>query len=726
MKTSSKLILFLSFLSTGIAANAQTVKKESKPDTVKVLKEVTIRSKQPVILEKADRTIVDVERMNTTGDNALEVLQRSPGIHLDKDENIVMKGRSGVNVMIDGKMSYMTGAELTAYLKSIPASAMSKIELMSSPPSSFDAAGSAGVINIKLRRNRMEGLNGNTSSTFTYGKYEKAYAGLSLNYNRNKLSTYIRLNGGYSNSFNRLTLKRIIDGNRFDQVNLWRPKTTSLLFTTGADYFLNERHTFGIMVRGETAPYTTNSSSNSVSYDAADIVTAKVNSKNPQKNTGANYAYNLNYRFKIDSTGKELGIDADYVTYHNTKDEHFSNTYTDQNDQLLGSPVQLRNRGTGEVKIYALKLDYSHPFSKTLKAETGVKSSWVNTDNDVRFDSLKTEGWRNAANRTNRFVYHEHINAAYISLTQSFKQLELQGGLRAEQTLGDGTSSATSVLIDRKYWQLFPTLFATWKIDSSNVLNAKFARRINRPSYTSLNPFTLYSDPYTAIQGNPLLMPSFANNVELTYSYKEFRVISLNYSKTKGLISTVMYQNDLTKESISTPQNLSNGTNIYIATGSPFNVTKWWNTNNEAAVSYDEISSPVQGTAYNNSKWSWSASTENTFTLPKDYQVSLSAFYYSPSIMGLYNTLANYQISLGARKTLMNKKATLSFKANDIFNTAKFRANLLYNNVNTYWQNQWESRKFSLSFSYKFGNTKIKTARNRSTGTEEEQGRVSH
>jgi len=152
--------------------------------------------------------------------------------------------------------------------------------------------------------------------------------------------------------------------------------------------------------------------------------------------------------------------------------------------------VQLRNNGAGAVKIYALKLDYSHPFSKTLKAETGVKSSWVSTDNDVRFDSLKTEGWINAANRTNRFVYHEHINAAYISLTQSFKQLELKGGLRAEQTLGDGTSSATNVLIDRKYWQLFPTLFATWKVDSSNVRNAKFARRINRPSYLLIQAST--------------------------------------------------------------------------------------------------------------------------------------------------------------------------------------------------------------------------------------------
>lgn len=727
MNVFTKLTLLISILSISLSTVAQSIKKDSiNRDTVKILKEVSIRSKQPVIVERADRTIVDVEKMNTTGDNALEVLQRSPGIHLDKDENIVMKGRTGVNVMIDGKMSYMSGAELTAYLKSLPASAMSKIELMSSPPSSFDAAGSAGIINIRLKRNRMEGFNGTTNTVFTYGKYEKINAGATLNYNHGKLSTYIRLNAGYFNSFNRLTLNRTIDDTQFNQVNLWRPKTKSVWFTTGADYFLNAHSTFGVMVKGDESPYSTNSYSNSISYGPMNMVTGKVNSQNPQKNTSGNYAYNLNYRFKIDSTGKELGIDADYVTYQNTKDEHFTNTYFDQNEVVLGTPVQLRNNGSGNVSIYAVKLDYIHPFSKTLKVETGLKSSWVNTANDVRFDSLKNNSWVNAANRTNKFIYHEHINAAYLSITQSFKNLELKAGLRAEQTLGDGSSSATNVMIDRKYWQLFPTVFGTWKIDTSNVVNAKYARRINRPSYTSLNPFALYSDPYTAIQGNPLLMPSFSNNLELTYSYKEFRVISLNYAKSSGVISEVIFQNNLSKESISTPQNLSKGTNIYMATGSPFNVNKWWNTNNEVAVAYDEISSPVQGTAYNSSKWSWSLSSENTFTLPKDYQLSLSGRYGSPSISGLFKTLAYYQIDLGAKKTFMDKKATLAFKANDIFNINKFRAILQYNNVNTYWQNQWESRKFSLSFSYKFGNMKIKTARNRNTGTTEEQGRVSN
>ncbi|MHA4895960.1 outer membrane beta-barrel protein [Pedobacter sp. PWIIR3] len=722
MNSFKKALIFLT------ASILITISAAGQVDTTKTtqLKEVEIFNKVPEIKEKADRTIVDVERMNTAGDNALDVLKRAPGVHLDKDENIVLKGKVGVTVMIDGKMSYITGTQLTNYLKSTPASAISKIELMSNPPSSFDAAGTAGIINIKLKRNKMQGVNGNATATGTYGRYEKGTAGLNLNYNVGKLSTYARLNVGHFNSYNRLVLNRTIGNTQYNQVNLWRPITESKWFTTGADYFMNDKHTIGVMIKGDDSPYTTNTVSNSISYNNFSDVTGKVNVTNPQTNGAGNYAYNLNYRFKIDTNERELGFDADYVTYQNSRNETYTNTYANANGTPIGQPVLLRNNGSGDVNIYALKLDYVHPISKTFKAEAGLKTSWVRTENDVRFDSLKNEGWVNAANRTNRFLYTEHINAGYISLSKNFTNLDLKAGLRAEQTIGNGTSSATNVIIDRSYVQLFPSLFAAWKIDTVNLINAKYSRRINRPSYTSLNPFAFYTDPYTALQGNPLLMPSFSNNIELTYSYKDFRILSFNYSRTNNQIFEVITQNDVTKESISTPKNLNQSTNLYIATGSPFDIFKWWNTNNELAVVYDIVKTPVQGSLYNIDKLSWSLSSDNTFTLPNNYQMSLTGTYSSPAVSGLFRTLAYYQVDISARKTFMKKMATVSLKLNDIFDTGKFRSVLKYNNVNTYWQNEWESRKISLSLSYKFGNLKIKTARTRKTGTAEEQGRVSN
>jgi hypothetical protein len=693
-------------------------------DRTQNLKEVNIVSKMPVIDQKADRVIVNVEQMNTAGDNAFEVISRSPGVKLDKDDNIVLKGKSGINVMIDGKMSHMSGQELTTYLKSLPASVLSKIELISNPPASFDAAGTAGIINIKLKRNKMQGFNGNMNLGGGYGRYEKMSAGTNLNYNIGKVSTYLRLNAGHYNSYNRLTLNRSIGEEQYNQLNFWHPVTNSLNYSTGADYFMNEKHTLGIMVKGFTAPEETKVNSNSINYNAAGAKMGATSMFNPQSNTEKNHAFNLNYRYKTDSLGGELGFDADYVRYDNSKNETFTNTYLDVNDNVIGNTIDLRNMGMGNVSIYSVKADYTLNFTKTFKMETGWKSSWVKSQSDVRFDSLKTAGWINDARRTNQFLYHEHINAAYLSLDQSFKNIQIKAGLRAEQTLGNGSSSGTNTLIDRKYWKLFPTVFVSLKIDSNNLLTAAYRKSINRPSYSSLNPFTFYSDPYTALQGNPLLQPSYANSFELNYSTKNFRMLTLSYSVNNGSMWEVVYQNDVTKESISRPENLNRTTNFYMATGSPVDITKWWNNNTEVSAGFNRTQSAVQGNGFNAFSWNWSVMMDNTITLPKNYSLTAYAYYDSPSVSGLFQSLGSYQLNIGAKKTFWQKNATLALKVNDIFNTSSFRANLEYNNIKTYWKNEWESRRVNLSFTYKFGNMKIKTARSRSTGTSEEENRV--
>lgn len=693
-------------------------------DRSQELKEVNIISKMPVIDQKADRVVVNVEQMNTAGDNALEVISRSPGVKLDKDDNIVLKGKKGINVMIDGKLSYMTGMELTTYLKSLPGSVLSKIELISNPPSSFDAAGTAGIINIKLKRNKMQGFNGNMNMGGGYGRYEKVFGGTNLNYNIGKVSTYLRLNAGHYNSYNRLTLNRTIGEEQYNQLNFWHPVTNSLNYSTGADYFINDKNTFGIMVKGYTAPEETKVNSNSVNYNAAGAKMGGTSMYNPQSNTEKNHALNLNYRLKTDTLGGELGIDADYVRYDNSRSETFTNNYLDVNDQLIGIPIDLRNNGMGKVSIYSIKADYTLNLNKKLKMETGWKSSWVRSESDVRFDSLKTAGWITDPRRTNLFLYNENINAGYLSLDQSFKNLQIKAGLRAEQTLGNGSSSGTNTVIDRKYWKLFPTLFISLKLDSNNLITAAYRKSINRPSYSSLNPFTFYTDPYTALQGNPFLQPSYANSFEFNYSIKNFRVLTLSYSVNNGSIWEVAYQNDLTKETITRPENLSRTTNFYMATGSPFDITKWWNNSTEVSAGFNRTESAVQGNGYNAFSWNWSVMTDNTFTLPKNYSLSAYAYYDSPSVSGLFRSLGSYQLNVGAKKTFWNKNATLALKVNDVFNTSAFRANLEYNNIKTYWKNEWESRRVNLSFTYKFGNMKIKTARSRRTGTSDEENRV--
>jgi outer membrane receptor protein involved in Fe transport len=707
-----------------VSGSAVSIPAILMSSTIKQLNEVRIKSNIPMVNYKADRTVIDVERMNTAGDNVLDVLSKAPGLKLDKDDNLIFKGKSGVNVMIDGKMSYMPGAELTTYLKSLPGSVLSKIELISNPPASFDAAGTAGIINIQLKRNKLQGTNGNVNLGAGYGKYAKGNAGVNLNYNFGRWSSYMRLNIAEYNSYNRLTLNRRIDNEQYNQLNYWHPKGQSYNFSTGADYYIDDRNTVGFLYKGFINPENTITTSQSTNYDAQGQKAGAVDMLNPQQNHSGNNAVNFNYRFKIDTLGRELNMDADYVHYNNTKDEHFTNTYLSANDLPLGSPIDLRNNGAGSIDIYAFKVDYIHPLGKTLKIEAGLKSSFVRASNDLRFDSLKTAGWITDPGRTNLFSYKENINAAYTSLDKSFKALDIKLGLRAEQTLGKGNSSGTGTKIDRSYIKLFPSIFATWKANPDMQLNASYSRRINRPSYSSLNPFSFYSDPYTTIKGNELLQPSYSNSYELNYTYKNFRILNLSYAKVNGVEANVIYQDNASKMSVTIPENLNQSTSIYLSTGSPFNVTKWWNTNNELSAGYDKIESSIQGGDYNTGRWTWTVSSDNNITLPNKYTVSLYGFYSAPSVSGLYQVRANYQVNVGMKKTFASDKAVISFKLTDVFDSSKFRSIMRYNNVNTYWQNEWESRKFSVNLSYKFGNLKLKTARSRKTGTSEEEGRV--
>ena len=694
-------------------------------DRASKLHEVAITSTLPVLEQKADRLVVNVEKMNTAGDNALEILKKAPGVRLDKDDNILFHGNGGVNVMLDGKMTYMSSAELSNYLKTLPANTVSKIELMANPPSSFDAAGTAGVINIIMKRNRTVGLNGTATASVGYGKYEKASAGLNLNYNIDKVSLFTRANVGHYNSFNRLTINRTIAGEQYDQVNYWHPVTNATDVTVGADYFINKRNTIGVLLKGYTSPEETIATSNSVTLNAAQNNIGSVQMDNPQSNHYHKYNANLNYKLNIDSNGHSLNFDADYITSNSTRAESFANNYFFADGSANGNPILERNNTQIGYDIYALKMDYVKPLNKTMKFETGWKSSWVTTRSSGQFDSLKTAGWIPDTRRSNNFNYNENINAVYTSLSKTIGSLELKAGLRAEQTNSTLNSLTTGDNVKRSYWQLFPTAFASWKITPDNQVNASYSQRISRPSYSSLNPFISYSDPYTARQGNPYLQPSISQSIGLSYTQKSFQLISLNYLRATNIISSVIYQNDQTKLSTSINENLGEESGLSASSAGSFNIVKqWWSVDANLEVDYNSINTLVQNQPYKSSRIAWSVNADQNFMLPKNYKLQLSSYYSSPDVDGLYHTMSNYQIDLGATKTFWNKNGAISIKYRDIFDSSRFRSVLQYNNVNTTWQNQWESRRISLSFTYKFGNMKIKTARDRTTGAGSEERRM--
>lgn len=690
-----------------------------------VLKEVSVSSTVPQLEQQSDRLVVNVEKLNTTGDNALEVLKKAPGIRLDKDDNILYRNNAGVVVMIDGRRTYMSGAELSNYLKSMPGSALSKVELIPNPPGNYDAEGTAGMINIILKHNKMQGYSGTANANLGYGKYAKAYGGFNFNYNTGKLGLFARVNSGYYDSYNKLTLSRQIGNEVYNQYNYWHPKTFATGYTIGTDFYASKRSTFGLMLKGYNSPVDAQVTSRSGTINSFGDQTGSVTGFNPQKSGNGTYNININYSLAIDTIGQKLSMDADYVHSSSFMDQTYTNTYFNADGSAIGNPVLLRSSVPVNYNIKSIKADYVLPLANRWKAEAGLKSSFVSTNSNVSFDSLKTAGYINDPKHSNNFVYAENINAAYGTISKTFgTKLDVKASLRTEQTVSTANSLSRNEVVKRNYWQLFPSAFVTYKINPDNQLNASFSRRISRPGYSSLNSAIRYTDPYTAIQGNPYLQPSISQSYVFNYTYKSFQVLSLSYLKVNDAVSTVVIQNDQTKESISNYQNLGSTSTLSATSAGSFKIEKWWVVSAEVDAAYNRVNTLVGGNPYQSSGFAWSANVDQSFFLPHNFKMQLTAEYDSPSINGLSRTLSASQVDAGITKTLMDKRLSLSFKVRDIFFGNRYRSILQYNNVNTRWNNEYESRRFTLGFTYNFGNTKLKAARNRQTGSSSEEGRM--
>jgi hypothetical protein len=684
------------------------------------LKEVVVQGRPPMLEQHADRTVVNMDRLNTAGDNALEALRKVPGITLDKDEHLVYRGSGSVLVLIDGKQTYLAGEALSQYLKSLPASTLSQVELLPNPPASLDAAGTAGVINIRTKRSALPGLTGTTTLTAGKGRYERGSAGANLAYNVGKVHTFGRANAVYSNSFNNLVITRQIRDTTFAQQNYWHPIYQGLSYAAGADVALAPRQTLGGQVRGAYGTTDAQVSSESVATAPDGSAAGSLAMRNPKSDFSRNVALNLNYRLVLDSLGRELTADADLVQGTDAGQQDFlplNSPPAGASGALLG---QQRSQEAADVTIRAVKADYVHPLPGHWRAEAGAKASSVTTRSSIAFEKLGgANEWQPDATRTNQFQYDERIAAAYFTLSTSLPRLELKAGLRGEHTRSVGESPTTGQRVARQYFQLFPTVFASYKLGERDQLSWSAGRRISRPSYQSLNPFLNYSDAYTAMQGNPFLAPSLASSFVLNYLHHDFQVLSLSYLLETDVVSEVAYQNDQTKVTTTRPMNLDRALTLTLSSGGHTDLTKWWGMDNQLAATYSAVHTQVEDQAVQLGRVAAAVSSDHTFRLPRQVQLLVGGAYESPSVQGLFYTKAKGYFNLGLKKQLWNERATLSLKLNDVFNTNRFRTSMQYNNINLTWNNQWESRRLALSFTYKLAGGKIHSNRTSSAADEE-------
>ncbi len=703
-------------------------------NTSKELTSVTITASKAFIEQRADKTVVNVEASVTnTGATALEVLEKAPGVTIDKDGNISLKGKQGVNIMIDGRPTYLSSSDLTNYLKSLPANALDQIEIMTNPSSKYDAAGNSGIINIKTKKNKQKGFNGNASLNYGQGAYWKTNNSLNLNYRTGKVNIFG--NGGYNvwNGYNHLELLRHFKDVNTKEINGIFEQDTWMKFGVkstnaklGLDYFLNKKTTLGVVFNGYITNETNNSTSTIYLKDPAyvtDSITAALNNIETKFKNGS---VNLNMRHQFDTTGKEITADIDYASYENKGNQYFYNNSYNPSWVLTGIQ-DLRSYMPVNIDIYSAKVDFSKPLKGNAKLETGIKSSYVETTNGAYFYNV-SNGYETVDNaKTNSFTYKENINAAYVSFNKQISKLNVQLGLRYENTNNNGKQVGNNVQKDssfsNSYHNIFPTAYLSFAANDKNDLTLNYGRRIDRPAYQDMNPFMFFLDNYTYEVGNPYLQPQYTDNVEFSHTFKKFLTTTLNYSHTKNIFAETFEQQG--NATVIRRGNIGKRDNAGIAISMQKPITKWWTPILYANFNYNHYSGILNKEPLNIEATNFLVNLNNQFKFGKGWSAELSGFYRTKGIEGQLILFPFGQVSAGVSKKVIKEKGTVKLSARDIFYTQKIKGNISFQQTDvTFWQNR-DSRVVNLSFTFRFGKQLQNVPQNRRAGgADEESNRV--
>ncbi len=691
--------------------------------------QVTVTAKKPFIELKADKMIVNVANSSVSaGNSALEVLEKSPGIIVDNNDNISLRGKQGVLVTINGKNQYMSGEEITRLLQNMPASNIRNIEIITNPSAKYEAEGNSGIINIVLKKNENLGTNGSISSSIRQGWKTSHNHNLNLNYRSEKINIYgggEYYNWGWKQN---LLLRRDIpfqDGNTlFDQTAEVEEDGDGYNVKIGMDWMITPKTTFSLLGKmNDGNEFDTNNNTTSISGDnmpGFDLLTVITDGNEDY----SNYTYNANIVHDFNDNGLRLTLDADWSTYENNTFVNYDNFFKDSNGKEVESPFYLRNDQNTGIDIFASKLDLTLPVSEHLNLEIGGKVSMVETVNGTLFEYQDTDNlWVNQTERSNDFMYNEDVWAAYINGSGNIGSLMVQAGLRMEHTNSEGESITLNKVVPRSYTDFFPSISLSKAINEKHNLSFTYSRRLERPNYKYLNPFENYLDQYTFERGNPLLNPQYSNSFGLNYAMGRQLFVAINYSHTRDAITEIIEQLSSENKTFQTNQNLDDNNTFSLTLSAPRVWTEWWTSRLNYTTFYNGFKSAIPSGILDNKSIAHMFDLNNEIQLPRKWSMEVSGRYQTALTFGLFEIDPQGSLDLGFSKRLFDK-ANLKIGITDIFRTRNSAIIIDQDDINLIVDQMNDSRRVSISFSYRFGNQKVKAARKRSTAAEEESGRI--
>jgi hypothetical protein len=700
------------------------------------MKGVTVTAQKPIIEVKSDKTIVNVEgTINATGNDALELLRKSPGVMIDKDDNITLAGKNGVQVYIDGKPTPLTGSDLSSFLKSLQSAQIESIEIITNPSAKYEAAGNAGIINIRLKKNKSFGTNGSVNLGYVQGVYAKGNGGLNLNHRNKKINVFGNYN--YNNSQNPVwfTATKEQFDTLFSQSNKIIFKNNTHGFKTGMDYFLNAKNTIGAVINGNFANNDFNTSGPMYFiYLPTGQLNRILRATNTNKMTRNNANANLNYRY-VNPNGRELSIDADYGFFRIRSDQYQPNYYFAADNTTEISRAIYNMLAPTDINLYSLKADYEQNF-KGGKLGIGGKIGVVNSDNDFQRYNVYTGGKVLDTLKSNRFQYKENINALYVNYNKQLKKgILYQLGVRMENTHSKGTSTGFQQVngnyvtydssFKRDYIDFFPSASLTFNKNPMNQWTISYSRRIDRPAYQDLNPFEFKLNEYTYLKGNTMLRPQYTNSFGITNIYKYRLTTTVNYSHVKDIFAQLPDTIDRTKGFL-TKKNLATQDVVSLSVSYPFQY-KWYSFFATVNSNYSHYVADFGGGSrkVDQGVFSLVYYMQNTFKLGKGWTGELSGLYISPSVwQGIIRSQTMGSVDVGLQKLLFKGKATIRGAVSDVFSTMKWGGTSDFAGVHSVFKGHGELAQFKLSFNYRFGNSQVKAAAQRKSAIEDEKKRV--
>ena len=702
-------------------------------DSAKTLRSATVTAHRPLVEHLIDRTVINVDALiSSAGSTVLDLLGMSPGVQADVNGDIRLQGKSGVKIYIDDKPTYLSGEDLANYLRSLPSSTIDRIELMPNPPAKYDAAGNSGVINIRTKRIREKGFNGNANLAYIQGRYGRTNNSLNLNYRQDKLN--IAANLGYTrfSNFNDISLNRYFDQSitgispDFTQTAFIRRRSQSYNARLSLDYYSSATTTVGLVLSGLLTPGNNHTANTSQLSDLQGHPDSFIVADNHDRRRFENMGINGNYRHVFDKKGRELTVDLDYLTYQTRLDQQFVNTSFYPDGILYDSSLSTGHL-PANIQIKSAKTDYAQPLPGGIRLNTGLKTSYTRTDNLADYFNIVGQVAQPDYDKTNHFIYRENINAAYINAAKGFSRLSFQLGLRFENTIAKGHQLGNAVKPDssfsRSYNGLFPTFFMLYKLDSSGrqQLSFNYGRRLDRPYYADLNPFLSPLDKFTYNTGNPFLLPTYSNNFELSYTIKNITA-TLYYTyirnKIDGLVQII------NGYYYSQSGNLGNTYVKGFEIDGGFDPAKWLNLHVYTRFFAQRTVSGFYTGTLDTKGDEYFIRPILTVRPGRDWTLQMDGYYQSRMTSEQFVDANKKAINVALSKKL-SANTTLKLTVNDIFHTVSNSWTIGHlNGAEADYRSVNDSRNIVLFFSYHFGKTITGQRKHEANGAQREQDRV--